>query len=44
MPRPAPTYLYWLAGTEPGDQPGNVAVLTKAHGLLTISWPARGGS
>lgn len=37
---PAPNYSYWPAGTEPGDQPSSVAALTKAHGLLTISWPA----
>ena len=37
---PAPSYAYWPAGTAPGDQPSTVAVLTKAHGLLTISWPA----
>lgn len=37
---PAPTFAYWPAGTEPGDQPANVAVLAKTHGLLMISWPA----
>lgn len=36
---PAPTFAYWPTGTDPGDQPGNVAVLPKTHGLLTISWP-----
>ena len=38
---PAPIYSYWPAGTEPGDQPSNVAVLTKAHGVLAISWRRR---
>lgn len=36
---PEPSYAYWPAGTEPGYQPSTVAVLRKAHGLLTISWP-----
>lgn len=35
-----PTFAYWPAGTDPRGQPSAVAVLTKAYGLLTISWPA----
>lgn len=37
---PEPTFAYWPAGTHPGGQPARVAVLTKAYGVLTISWPA----
>ncbi|MEV4802303.1 methyltransferase, FxLD system [Nonomuraea sp. NPDC049421] len=38
--RSEPTFAYWPTGTSPTHIPENVAVLRKAHGLLTISWPA----
>jgi protein-L-isoaspartate(D-aspartate) O-methyltransferase len=36
---PAPTIAFWPTGTNP-QIPDRAAVLTKAHGLVTISWPA----
>ncbi|MEU8216765.1 methyltransferase, FxLD system [Micromonospora taraxaci] len=37
---PSPTFAYWPAGTSPGAAAGDVAVLAKTYGQLTISWPA----
>ncbi|GAA4185752.1 hypothetical protein GCM10022252_16680 [Streptosporangium oxazolinicum] len=36
---PAPTIAFWPTGTAP-QIPDRAAVLAKAHGLVTISWPA----
>lgn len=35
-----PTFAYWPHGTDLTTPAGNIAVLPKTHGRLTISWPA----
>lgn len=38
---PAPTFAYWPAGSQRPHGNENTAVLDKAHGAVTISWPTR---
>ncbi|MGW4791802.1 methyltransferase, FxLD system [Nonomuraea sp. NPDC004297] len=37
--RPEPTFAYWPTGHVPTGLPEGTAVLSKTHGLVTISWP-----
>ncbi|GGQ42977.1 methyltransferase, FxLD system [Couchioplanes azureus] len=37
-----PSFTYWPSGTEKSLRSADVAVMDKTHGVLTISWPARG--
>jgi protein-L-isoaspartate(D-aspartate) O-methyltransferase len=37
-----PTFAYWPTGSEDLPYPADAAVLVKTHGVLTISWPAKG--
>ena len=37
-----PVFGYWPAGTDQTQIPADVAVMDKTHGVVTISWPARG--
>ncbi|MFF0250163.1 methyltransferase, FxLD system [Streptosporangium sandarakinum] len=37
---PEPTIAFWPVGSDHTQIPGDAAVLTKTHGLVTISWPA----
>lgn len=37
----APTFAYWPTGSDHPQSNENTAVLEKAHGAVTISWPAR---
>ncbi|GAA1264652.1 methyltransferase, FxLD system [Saccharothrix xinjiangensis] len=34
-----PAFAYWPAGSQPPEPGEDTAVLVKAHGLVTISWP-----
>lgn len=36
-----PTFGYWPTGSDRSEVPDTAARLTKAHGILTISWPGR---
>ncbi len=37
---PAPAFAYWPTGTDRTQVSEGTAMLGKAHGLVTISWPA----
>lgn len=39
---PAPTFAFWPAGSDLSQLPTGAAVLEKAHGVVTIVWPATG--
>ncbi|MFN2496989.1 MAG: methyltransferase, FxLD system [Pseudonocardiaceae bacterium] len=39
---PAPTFAYWPTGTDRPQISEGTVMLEKAHGLVTISWPAAG--
>lgn len=38
---PGTAFAFWPAGTSPGPLPDGAAAFRKAHGTVTVSWPAR---
>src|SRR6266545_1719263 len=39
-----PTFGYWPAGSDRAQIPADAAVMDKTYGVVTISWPTRGGA
>lgn len=38
----APTFAFWPAGSDLSQLPADAAVMEKAHGVVTLVWPATG--